>query len=94
MRKEFDREYGFFGENLEILEEKEERARTGTRTVHFPSEIPEYAGVDEEYRAEEKKLAEHRNQCKDEAFRLFSKWFFICGIDGVLFVDGGAIRSL
>lgn len=74
--EEFDRKYGDFGEKLETPEEKEMRARTGARTMHFPSEVPEYADIDERYKAEEKKLEEYRNQCKDEAFQLFAKWFF------------------
>lgn len=76
MRELFDREYGCFGEKLETPEEETERMRTGAHTVHFPSEVPEYAGIDEKYRAEEKKLEAYRNQCKDEAFQMFSKWFF------------------
>ena len=32
--------------------------------------------LEEKYFAEEKRLAEYRNSCKDEAFALLSKWFF------------------
>lgn len=76
MRREFDQEYGCFGEKLETPEEKAERMRTGAHTVHFPSEVPAYADIDERYRAEKEKLEEYRNQCKDEAFQIFSEWFF------------------
>ena len=41
--------------------------RLGSSTAHLPLEVPEYAGIDERYKAEKKKLA-YRNQCKDEAF--------------------------
>ena len=76
MLEEFAQKYGHFGEMLETAEEKEERTKTGAHVVHFPSEIPEYVDVDERYYAEEKKLEEYRNQCKEEAFQLFSEWFF------------------
>lgn len=73
---EFTQKYGLFGEQLETQEEKEESRRTGGYVVHFMSELPEYAEIDEKYRAAEKELSEYRNQCKDEAFKLFSEWFF------------------
>lgn len=72
----FGERYGAFGEGLETPAEKKERERTGSRTVHFPSEVPEFAGVEEKYRAEEALLEQYRKECKDEAFQLFSKWFF------------------
>lgn len=31
----------------------------GFHTVHFPSELPEYAAIEEKYRAEEEKLKEY-----------------------------------
>ncbi len=45
-------------------------------TVHFSSEITEYTEIEDKYRAEEKKPEEYREQCKDEAFKFFSKRFF------------------
>lgn len=62
MYEEFDREYGWFGEKLETPEEKAERMRTGAYVIHFPSEVPEYAGIDEMYKAEEKKLEAYRQR--------------------------------
>ena len=50
--------------------------RTGAHVVHCPSELPEYVDIAERYHAEEKKLEEYRNQYKEEAFQLFSEWFF------------------
>lgn len=76
MCEEFEREYGRFGEKLETPEEETERIRTGAHVVHFPSEVPEYADIDERYKEEKRKLEAYREQCKDEAFQLFSKWFF------------------
>ncbi len=74
--EEFDQKYGLFGEGLETPEEKEENKETGAHMIHFPSELPEYADIEEKYRAEDENLKEYREQCKDEAFKLFSKWFF------------------
>ena len=76
MLEEFAQKYGHFGEKLETVEEKEERMRTGAHVVHCPSELPEYVDIAETYHAEEKKLEEYRNQYKEEAFQLFSEWFF------------------
>lgn len=74
--KEFGEKYGIWGKGLETPREKERSKKTGVHTVHFPSEIPEYANIEEKYRAEEKKREEYQENCKDEAFRLFSEWFF------------------
>lgn len=73
---EFTQKYGLFGEKLETQEEKEEGQRTGGYAMHFMSELPEYAEIDEKYHAAESELEEYRNKCKDEAFKLFSKYFF------------------
>lgn len=73
---EFDEKYGFFGERLETPEEKAKNEKTGAHTAHFPSELPEYADIEEKYSEEEEKLRNYREQCKDEAFKLFSQWFF------------------
>jgi len=75
--EKFEKDYGFFGERLETPEEKENREQTGAHTVHFPEEVPEYAGIENKYRAEAKKLEEYREECKDEAFKLFSQWGFV-----------------
>lgn len=69
--EEFEQKYGLFGEGLETPEEKDKK--TGAHIVHFPPEIPEYADIEEKYRVEKEKLKEYREQCKDEAFKLFSK---------------------
>lgn len=71
---EFTEKYGVLGEKLETPEQKERRLRAGLHTMHFLSEIPEYADIDSKYKAEEKKLDEYREQCQDEALKLFSKW--------------------
>ena len=44
--------------------------------MHFASELPEYADIEAQYLDEETKLRQYREECKDEAFTLFSKWFY------------------
>lgn len=73
---EFTAKYGILGEKLETEEEKAFAAKTGGHTAHFASELPEYAEAEEKYMAAERELEEYREQCKDEAFELFSKWFY------------------
>lgn len=74
--KEFTSKYGFLGEGLETEEEKSANAKTGCHTMHSASELPEYAEVEEKYLEAERELEKYREQCKDEAFELFSKWFY------------------
>lgn len=74
--EEFTARYGFLGKELEPEEEKSTNAKTGCHTAHFASELPEYAETEEKYMAAERELEKYREQCKDEAFELFSKWFY------------------
>ena len=71
IRAEFKERYGELGEGIEVKGEKREMRR-----LHFPDEIPEYEEAERSYWEEERKLEEYRNECKEEAFRLFSKWFW------------------
>lgn len=68
--KEFEEKYGTFGEKLET-------SKTGKfgRVLHFPGEMPEYKDIEENYHAEENALNQYREECKNQAFELFSKWF-------------------
>lgn len=70
---EFWEKYGLFGEGLQTPEEKNDK--TGSR-IHFPDELPEYKDIENNYFKEETKLKQYREQCKDQAFELFSKWFY------------------
>lgn len=70
---EFEEKYGIAGEKLLT---DEERSDKHTRRIHFMSEIPEYAYIDEPYKTAEKESWNYRNQCKDEALSLFSEWFW------------------
>lgn len=69
---EFSEKYGFLGEKLSTPDENKGRGRT----VHFPSEIPEYKEISDKYFEEEKALQEYRQKSLDEALALFSKWFY------------------
>ena len=68
---EFEEKYGMFGEKLEDGKED-----SFGRVLHFPSEISEYKDIEEKYYAEEKALRQYREDCKNEALELFSKWFY------------------
>lgn len=39
-------------------------------------ELPEYKELCKRYDEEEKKLEQYREECKNKAFDLFSKWFY------------------
>ena len=69
--QEFEAKYGIFGQKLE-----EEKKNKHSRVLHFPSEIPEYKDIEEKYYEEEKALSQYREDCKNEALELFSKWFY------------------
>lgn len=46
------------------------------RYSHHPSELPEYKDTVDKYLNKEKEIANYRNECKDEFFVLFSKYFW------------------
>ena len=69
--KEFEKQYGKSGEKLQTEEEKK---APGFRP-HFPWELPENETFYSRYRQEEEKLEAYREDCKDKAFALFSKYF-------------------
>lgn len=69
--REFEERFGTLGEKLEETEN-----RKPYRTVHFPDELPEYKDIEDKYFAAWKELGAYREQCKNRAFELFSKWFY------------------
>ena len=69
---EFEKKYGLFGENLE----REEDGKTVGRRLHFPKEIDEYREVENNYYEAERELEKYRENCKEQAFTLFAKWFY------------------
>lgn len=46
------------------------------RVLHFSSDLPEYKEIEDKYYAEEKILSQYREECKNQALELFSKWFY------------------
>ena len=52
--------------------DKKFRVRTG----HFMDELPQYKEISEKYFAEEKRLGEYRNKCKDDAIDLLKEHFY------------------
>ena len=76
VKKEFDDKYGIFGEKLRTEEEIEKEKKTGVHRVYMVDDIPEYKGISELYYNESKSIDNYRNECKDKAFELLSKWFW------------------
>lgn len=69
---EFEEKYGVFGQKLET-----ETGKTSVgRRIHFPSELPAYKEIEDKYYQYDKELWKYRQECKDKAFELFSKWFY------------------
>ena len=77
---EFRKKYGERGEKLLTDEEKAEAKKNGSSRIYLPSDMPEYKEICEQYFEEERKLSTYREQCKNEALELFSKWFYSLGI--------------
>ena len=77
--EEFSRKYGEFGEKLMTDEDKKREKETGCSPMYLPSHLPEYKEICEQYSEEERKLSAYREQCKNEALELFSKWFYRLG---------------
>ena len=71
--EEFYEKYGLFGDGLQT---EKELGDNKNRAIHFMDELPEYKEISDKYRAEDKRLEEYRNQCKDEAFELLKEYFF------------------
>ena len=77
--EEFRAKYGEWGEKHLTDEEKAEVKKTGSHSVYLPHQMPEYKGICELHSEEERKLSAYREQCKNEALELFSKWFYSLG---------------
>lgn len=70
--REFEETYGLFGKKLQTEAER----ISANYTMHFPSELPEYAETMERYWEEDRKLEDYRDECKNQALGLFTKWFW------------------
>lgn len=76
MNEEFERRFGMLGEKLMTDEEKYESEHGHGLRVHFANELPEYKEMWDKYFDEDRKISEYREKCKDEAFALFTKYFY------------------
>lgn len=79
IHRTFTKKYGFWGEKLYTEEDKKE-AEKGRHTMYSPEKDPihgeEYRKVIDQYMAYERKISDYRDDCKDEFFRLFNKYFW------------------
>lgn len=80
IHKVFHKRYGFWGEKLYTDEEKKNVEEKGLHRMYLPENDPvhgeEYRKITEQYMAYEQKISDYRDECKDEFFRLFSKYFW------------------
>lgn len=64
------------GRKLQTKAELEENKKKGVGgTVHFMDELPEYKEIHNLHSAEECKLEEYREQCKNEAMDMLKEFF-------------------
>lgn len=78
-RNEFHEKYGFFGEGLKSEEEKAAEEKSGLKRMYFPSDEPGREDVNEltdKWLAENQAIDKYRDDCKNEFFELFSKYFW------------------
>ncbi len=67
---------GRFGEELPTDEERRESGNGAGTRMHTLSDAEAYRSISDRYYEEERRIAEYRRACKDEALALFSKWFY------------------
>ncbi|MBO7145950.1 MAG: hypothetical protein J6W13_14155 [Salinivirgaceae bacterium] len=71
----FNKKYGTFGEKLRTEEDKNDKLHP----LYFPEDDPingaEYKKITDKYFQYEMKIERYREKCKNEFFRLFSKYF-------------------
>lgn len=72
----FENKYGLFGENLRTEKEKAEEKEKGTRRLYMLGDVPEYKEISDLYFNESRALGDYRDDCKNKALELFSKWFW------------------
>ncbi|WP_022765277.1 hypothetical protein [Butyrivibrio sp. XPD2006] len=74
--EKFEAKYGIFGEKLRTEKEKRDTLEHRGYRMYTMADVPEFAYIDKNYYDENRKIEEYRNECKDKAFSLFSKWFW------------------
>ena len=70
--REFIDKYGMFGEKLR----KPNDENGGGHRLYTLRDVDEYRDIAEEYLQEAQEIDRYRAKCKDEAFQLFSQWFY------------------
>ena len=79
-REMFEKKYPNRGDELKTEEELERDRTSGSWLMVGPERDPvfgeKYAEVREKYFEHENKIFEYRNQCKNEFFELFSRYFW------------------
>ena len=64
------------GSGLSLIHIWKRDSEQNVITYHGMRELPEYKELCKRYDEEEKKLEQYREECKNKAFDLFSKWFY------------------
>ena len=76
----FRRKNGWFGEKLKTPEELKEEKEKGSSRIYSPTDFPEKyqtaREIEDKYFEYEHKITDYRNDCKNEFFELFSKYFW------------------
>ena len=44
--------------------------------IYFLHDVDEYREIDKKYTGEARRIDNYRMECKDEAFQMFSRWFY------------------
>ena len=73
---EFYKKYGAYGEELMTEEQRKAAEQNYGRRMHFPRDVKKYRSLTDKYMKEEYDIGQYRKDCKDEFFRLFSRWFY------------------
>ena len=74
--REFEEKYGEWGEKLLTPKEQDDMKNNRGQRIYFPGDIEGYKELSDQYMEEERVIAAYRRDCKDEALKLFSEWFF------------------
>lgn len=80
INRAFTKKYGVNGEKLQTEEEKAAAEKTGSHRWYGPEDDPihgdEYKKVSDQYFDYERKISDYMEECKNEFFRLFNKYFW------------------
>ncbi len=80
IQRTFEKKWGEFGRKLLTEEEKKDAKETENCRMYFPEDDPihgdEYRKVWNQYYEYSKKIDKYQDKCKNEFFKLFSKYFW------------------